>query len=365
MRDNGDVRIRWRDFEFPNRVILDPETKSDTYGKFTAEPFERGFGSTIGNSLRRILISSIEGVGVKNVRIDGVEHELTTVPGVKEDVPEIISNIKQIVLDLDKNQDQRTLHIDVSQQGIVKAGHIQPDPAVEIVNPDLHIATLAEDTEFKVEMDVERGRGYVNREKRSDQNGEIGNIPVDSLFSPIRRVRYDVEDTRVGERTDFDRLILEIWTDGSITPEQALIEASKILRKHLNPFVKYFEVEQRLLQESRKKAQAWKEQKQKSDLKEILQRDIEELDVHQRTINALKDDGYKTIEDVASDDEDTLLEVRNFGGTSLEEVKNALEVLGLEVDMDLSEVYGGKQPFFEAQQEAEEEETAAAGEEEE
>ena len=366
MNTNEDVRIRWRDFEFPNRVILDQETKSNTYGKFTAEPFERGFGSTIGNSLRRILISAIEGIGVKNVRIEGVDHELSTIPGVKEDVPEIISNIKQLVLDLDENQDSRTLEIDVSQQGIVKAGHIQPDPAVEIVNPDLHIATLVDDTELKVEFDIERGRGYLNREKRSDGNGEIGHIPTDALYSPIRRVRYDVEDTRVGERTDYDRLIMEVWTDGSITPEKALIEASKILRKHLNPFVHYFEIEQRLLQKNRKRAQAWKEQKKASDMKEILQRDIDELDVHTRTINALKDDDFESIEDVVRVDEDRLLDVRNFGGTSLEEVKTALEKLGLEVNMDLSEVYGGKKHYFEAKEgDNEEAETATTAEEEE
>ncbi len=351
--NNDDIRIRWRDFEFPNRVILDPETKSNTYGEFTAEPFERGFGNTLGNSLRRILISSIEGVGVTDVRISGVEHELTTIPGVREDVREIISNLKKLVLKLDENQDNRTLQIDVGEQGIIKAGHIQPDPAVEIVNPDQHIATLNEDTEFQVEFDIERGRGYEKREDHSSHNGEIGNIPVDSLYSPIRRVKYDVEDTRVGKRTDFDRLILEIWTDGSITPEKALIEASKILRKHLNPFVQYFEVEQRLMQQSKKKAQVWKERKQMSDLKETLEKDIEELDVHTRTRNVLEKADYNTIEDVVRADEDELMEVHNFGNSSLNEVKDALDVLGLEIGMDLSDVYGRKEPYFETNEEAE------------
>jgi len=294
-----------------------------------------------------------------------VDHELSSIPGVKEDVPEIISNIKQLVFDLDENQDSRTLEIDVSQQGIVKGGHVQPDPAVEVVNPDLHIATLVDNKDLNIEFDIERGRGYDNREKR-DQNGAIGNIPTDALFSPIRRVRYDVENTRVGKQTDFDRLIMEIWTDGSITPEKALIEASKILRKHLNPFVQYFEIEQRLLQKNRKRAQAWKEQKKTSDMKEVLQKDLEELELKTRTENALKDDGFETVEDVVRVDEDRLLEVRNFGQTSLEEVKTEVETLGLEINMDLSEVYGGKQHYLEAREENNEEpESATSGTEEE
>lgn len=342
-----ETRVRWRDFEFPNRVALDQESETSTYGKFTAEPFEEGFGNTIGNSLRRILLSSIEGVSPKNVRIEGVEHELSTIDGVREDVPQILSNIKQLVLNLEDSKDKHTIEIDVNREGVVEGRDVKADPAVDVVNPDQHIATLNEKVEFKAEIDIERGRGYLPREEHSE-NGEIGNIAVDSLFSPIRRVQYDVEDTRVGRTTDYDRLVMEIWTDGSISPENALTEAAKILRKHLNPFVQYFEIERRLEAKSQRQAEVREERQKISRVKEQLDKDLSELGISKRIQNVLEDNDYHTIEDIVRSSEDDLLEVHNFGSTSLDNVKDALEDLDLEIGMDLSEVYGGRETYFDS-----------------
>src|SRR5437879_5471771 len=234
------MRIRWRGLELPNRVVCDRGTLTDTYGRFSAEPFERGFGVTVGNSLRRILLSSLEGSAVTQVKIQGVQHEISTIPGVVEDVTDIILNVKSLVV---KNASElpQTIRIDRHERGVVTAANIIADEAVQIINPEHIIATLTDDVPFVVEMKVENGRGYRMAEENVQAEREIGVIPVDSSFSPVVRVKYEIEDTRVGQRTNYDKLLMEIWTNGTLTPQMALVEGAKILRKPLNPFIQYAE----------------------------------------------------------------------------------------------------------------------------
>src|SRR5918912_115380 len=234
------MRILWRGLELPNRVVSDRGTLTDTYGKFSVEPFERGFGITVGNSLRRILLSSLEGSAVTQVKIQGVQHEISTIPGVVEDVTDIILNIKSLVVKNASDQ-PRFLRIDRHEKGVVKAKDVITDPDVEIINQDQILATLTDDVPFVVEMKVENGRGYRMAEENVELEREIGVIPVDSSFSPVVRVKYEIEDTRVGQRTNYDKLVMEIWTNGTVSPQMALVEGAKILRKHLNPFIQYAE----------------------------------------------------------------------------------------------------------------------------
>jgi DNA-directed RNA polymerase subunit alpha len=238
------MRIRWRGLELPSRVVRDEQVSTDTYGKFTAEPFERGFGTTVGNSLRRILLSSLEGAAVTHIRLKGAEHEFSSLPGVMEDVTDIILNIKSLIVKSEAD-DSREVRVRATKAGAVTAGMIEGDPAITVVNKDLVIATLTEDVDFDMTLTVSKGRGYVTASENLADDGdeqEVGLIAVDSIYSPVTRVRYATEDARVGQKVDYDRLILEIWTNGTVTPEMALVEASKILRKHLNPFVQYFEL---------------------------------------------------------------------------------------------------------------------------
>src|SRR6266498_5373481 len=234
------MRIKWRGLELPNRVSSDRDTLSDTYGKFYAEPFERGFGVTVGNSLRRILLSSLEGSAVTRVKIQGVQHEITTIPGVVEDVTDIILNVKSLVVK-NTSESMRTIRIDRHERGVVKAADIITDEAVQIINPEHIIATLTDDVPFVMEMTVENGRGYRTADENAGKEREISVIPVDSSFSPVVRVKYDIEETRVGQKTNYDKLVMEIWTNGTLAPQMAIVEAAKILRKHLNPFVQYTE----------------------------------------------------------------------------------------------------------------------------
>src|SRR4051794_23890993 len=234
------MRIRWRGLELPNRVGSDRSTLTDTYGKFTAEPFERGFGVTVGNCLRRILLSSLEGSAVTRVKIQGVQHEISTIPGVVEDVTDIILNIKSLVVK-NSSEQPRVIRIERHERGVVTASSIITDEAVQIVNPEHIIATMTDDVPFVVEMTVENGRGYRTADENAGKEREIGVIPVDSSFSPVVRVKYEIEETRVGQRTNYDRLVMEIWTNGTIGPHLALVEGAKIMRKHLNPFIQYAE----------------------------------------------------------------------------------------------------------------------------
>src|SRR5881394_1709177 len=234
------MRVRWRGLELPNRVHSDRATVTDTYGKFYVEPFERGFGMTIGNSLRRILLSSLEGSAITKVKIQGVQHEISTITGVVEDVTDIILNIKSLVV---KNlSDQpKTIRIQKHEAGAVRGVDVQHDETVQIINPEHHIATLTSDVPFVMEMTVENGRGYRTADENAGKEREVGIIPVDSSFSPVVRVKYDIEETRVGQRTNYDKLVMEIWTNGTLNPHLALVEGAKILRKHLNPFIQYAE----------------------------------------------------------------------------------------------------------------------------
>jgi len=327
------MRIRWRGLELPNRVVSDRSTLTDTYGKFIAEPFERGFGVTVGNSLRRILLSSLEGSAVTRVKIQGVQHEISTIPGVVEDVTDIILNIKSLVVK-NASDSPRTLRIERHERGVVKAADIITDQDVEIINPDHIIATLTDDVPFVVEMRVENGRGYRMSEENVEQEREIGVIPVDSSFSPVVRVKHEIEDTRVGQRTNYDKLLMEIWTNGTVTPQMALVEGAKILRKHLNPFVQYAEPGPEISMEDRGELGAGGEQVD-VELERKLNMSLAELELSVRATNCLESEGITTVRDLVSRGDEELLEVRNFGETTLKEVKLKLEERGLQLGMKL------------------------------
>jgi len=339
------MRIRWRGFELPTRVVAEKSTLTPTYGKFVAEPFERGFGTTIGNSLRRILLSCLEGAAVTAVKIDGVLHEFSSIEGVYEDVAEILLNIKKLRFRLFADQPKR-LTLQASDKGEVLASAIQPDPEVEIVTPNLHIATLTAKVDLKIEMLVRKGRGYQTAEENAPAEQEIGLIPLDSVFSPVQRVRYRVEDTRVGRKTNYDRLITEVWTDGSVSPEIALVEAAKIMRRHLDPFVYYFELGQEVIEEKLtpiEKRMEWVKAKAAQELGAKLKMPIEELELSARAVNCLRGENIRTIGDLVQRTEADLLELKNLGKTSVEDIKGKLAALELKLGMDLSEPLTGEQ----------------------
>jgi DNA-directed RNA polymerase subunit alpha len=240
--------IKWRDFQLPKRLECDESTYTDTYGKFIAAPFEKGYGVTLGNSLRRILLSSIEGSAVTSIKIEGAQHEFSTIPGVVEDVPEVILNIKSLILN-SHSKIPKTISIKKNSKGEVKAKDIHLHETVEIINPDLHIATLTKEAKFHIEMEVSRGRGYVPAELNKREDKTVGVIPIDSIFTPVRKVNFYVENTRVGQRTDYDKLILDIWTNGAITPKDALLYASNILQRHLDIFVNFGQLPEEFIEE--------------------------------------------------------------------------------------------------------------------
>ena len=330
------MRIRWRSFELPSRVLLDESTSSDSYGRFVVEPFERGFGTTIGNGLRRVLLSSIEGTAVTMVMIDGVVHEFSTIPGVLEDVTQIILNIKKLRVQMHTDAPS-TLRIDVATKGDITAASIETDHNVEVVNTDLKIATLTDDVRFHCEIQVKKGRGYVTSDDNVSEDMEVGVIPVDSIFSPVYRVRYAIENTRVGKFTNYDRLVLEIWTDGSVSPEMALVEASKIYRKHLNPFVQYFEMKEDLAVEGGVLAPEGDETAKRREMDDLLSKSVDMLDLSVRSKNCLDSENILTIRELVIMSEQELLKVRNFGKTSLKEVKNKLSALGLGLGLPVEE----------------------------
>lgn len=333
------MRIRWRNLELPSRLVCHQDSKTGSYGLFEAEPFERGYGITVGNSLRRVLLSSIEGTAVTSVKIDGVKHEFSTIPGVVEDVADIMLNVKQLKVKLLGNS-PKTLRIDVAKKGDVTAADITPESDVEIANPSMLIATLSKERSFKMEMEVRRGRGYVTAEENTSENSEIGMIPVDSIFSPVLRVKYRSENTRVGKMTDYDKLLIEIWTDGTVTPEHALVEASKILRKHLNPFVQYFDLGAEVQKDKSREEEQKKSEIEAQEMQDKLDKPITELDFSARASNCLKTEGIETVRDLVSITEEQMLEFKNFGKTSLKEVKKKLSDLGLDLGMDLKVMKG-------------------------
>ena len=331
------MRIRWRGLELPSRVVPDQDTLTDTYGLFIAEPFERGFGTTIGNSLRRILLSSLEGSAITEARIRGVQHEFTTIPGVVEDVTDICLNFKSLIVD-NQNPTTRTIRIEKESAGVVTGGDVETDGQVDVINTDLVLATLTDNVPFHVELTVENGRGYMPADDRGELEPEIGVIPLDATFSPVIRVRYKIEETRVGQRTNYDRLLLEIWTNGVVTPEMALIEAAKILRKHLNPFITYREPGPEVSPDNALQGMAELIGYGPVDLEleETLNKSLAELNLSVRATNCLESEGITTVRDLVGRSEDELLTVRNFGETTLVEVRERLETLGLRMGMKVA-----------------------------
>ena len=307
------------EFERPNIKCLEIDNDSN-YAKFVCEPLERGYGITIGNSLRRILLSSLPGSAITSVKIDGVLHEFSTIPNVVEDVPEIVINLKQVRLKLDQNE-EKTLRIDVRKPGEVKAGDIITDGTVEILNPDLHIATVSEGGTLKMELTADMGRGYNNAEKNKKPDQAIGVLPIDSIYTPVKKVNYVIENTRVGQRVDYDKLTIEVWTDGSLKPYEALSLAAKVMTGHLELFID--------LSETAKNTQVMVE-KEENKKERVLEMSIEDLELSVRSFNCLKRAAIATVEDLTNKTEADMMKVRNLGKKSLDEVTNKLHALGLD-----------------------------------
>jgi DNA-directed RNA polymerase subunit alpha len=309
---------------------------SDKYGRFFIEPFERGFGTTIGNSLRRILLSSLEGSAVTSIKIAGVDHEFSSIKGVMEDVTDIVLNVKSIVVRL-HDSGPKTMTVSANKAGPVTAGDIVADPAIEVLNKSLVLATLTEAVAFKMEMVVENGRGYVPASERiadADRfDQEIGRVMLDAVYSPVTRVRYVTEDTRVGQRTNYDKLILEIWTNGTVSPEMALVESAKILRKHVNPFVQYFELGDETVTSSQIAEAAPAEQAVDEAVAQKLNMPIQELELSVRASNCLDSAKIETVGQLVKMTDADLLKIRSFGKTSLREVKRKLADIGLSLTM--------------------------------
>jgi DNA-directed RNA polymerase subunit alpha len=315
----------WRDLIKPRRMEIDPETLSQTYAKFVAEPLERGFGTTLGNSLRRVLLSSLQGAAITSVKIEGVEHEFTTVPEVTEDVTDIVLNLKEVLLRMHTNE-QKTLRIEVEGPKEVKAGDIIADDQVEILNPGHHICTLSEGGKLRMEMTCRRGRGYVPAVNNKNPGDPIGTIPIDALFSPIRKVNYQVTNARVGQVTDYDKLSLEVWTAGSVTPQDAVAYAAKIIKEQLTVFINFDETEEPVIAEA---------PKEEAKLNENLFRSVDELELSVRSANCLQQANIKTIGDLVQRTEAEMLKTKNFGRKSLKEIKEILAEMGLSLGMKL------------------------------
>ena len=307
------------EFERPNIECIKIDDENN-YSKFVCEPLERGYGVTIGNSLRRILLSSLPGCSLTSVKINGVLHEFSSVPNVVEDVPEIIVNLKNVRLKFD-GQEEKVLHLDFKGEGEVTAGDLQTDGTVEILNPDLHIATVSEGGHLVMELTANRGRGYVSADKSKEDNQNISVLPIDAIYTPVKKVNYQIENTRVGQMVDLDRLIIEVWTDGSLKPYEALSLAAKILTGHLELFID--------LSEATKNTKIMIE-KEENKKERILEKSIEELELSVRSFNCLKRAGISTVEDLANKTESDMMKVRNLGKKSLDEVINKLHALGLD-----------------------------------
>jgi DNA-directed RNA polymerase subunit alpha len=320
--------------QMPQGVERDETTYSNTHGKFVIQPLERGFGATIGNALRRVLLSSLQGAAITHLRIDGVQHEFSTIPGVVEDVSEIVLNLKQVRLKLLNKKPDRIL-IQLKGPCDFKAGDIQKSsPDLEVLNPELRIATLNKSAELKVELRIGRGRGYVPAEENIMPDQPIGTIAVDAIFNPIRKVTYIVENTRVGHKTDYERMILELWTDGSITPDDALTYAGKILKDHIELFIS-FDVET-------EKEDVPEVDEEAIRIRKLLKMNVDELELSVRSHNCLKAANIQTIGDLVSRDEQEMLKFRNFGRKSLQELAKILEEKGLHFGMDVGKYMKGE-----------------------
>ncbi len=318
--------IRLGRFEMPRQIVKDEAEATETYAKYIAEPFEAGYGRTIGNSLRRVLLSSLEGAAIASIKIEGALHEFCNLPGVVEDVTDIVLNFKGVLLKM-YTREPRKLKISVKGPGEVTAGNIQTDGSIEVLNPDHHIATLDKDGKFEAELEIKVGRGYCPADWNKKEEQIIGLIPIDSLFSPVRRVKYAVENTRVGRRTDYDKLVLEIWTDGRISPDEALTLSAAILRHHLDVFVSYDKdlVE---FEESEKQIDPERE-----ELRKKLSISVNEIELSVRAANCLNNANITTVGELAQKTESEMLKYRNFGKKSLNEIKQKLSELGLTLGM--------------------------------
>ncbi len=318
------MQKNWRSLMRSKRIEVDEKTHTQFYGEFTCQPLERGFGITLGNSLRRVLLSSIQGAAIVSVKIDGVLHEYSTIPGVKDDTTDLILNLKGIRLKLYEDG-PRVVHIDASREGVITAGDIITDATVEIMNPDHYITTLSADAVFKVEMVVKMGRSYVPAKKERDLDQPEGTINIDTLFSPIKKVNYTVTHARVGQVTDYDRLIIEVWTDGSILPEDAIAYSAKILKEQLNVFINFEEEEE--------EQEEHKEIEEKEKINDNLHRSVDELELSVRSANCLKNAGITLIGELVQKTETEMLKTKNFGRKSLSEIKEILTEMGLGLGM--------------------------------
>lgn len=324
--------MEWKGFCKPKRLEFEKETLTKTYGKFFAEPFERGFGLTIGNSLRRVLLSSLQGAAVTSVKFGEVLHEFSSMPGVVEDTTDIILNLKGLLLNL-HTEEPKKVYIKAEGEREVKASDIIADPTVEILNPDLHIATLNHDGKLEMEMEVKLGRGYVPAEKNKEEGQPIGVIPIDAIFSPIKKVNFHVENARVGQATDYDKLILEIWTNGGVEPENALAYAAKILKDHLTIFINFEE-------EPEVESPGVDEAKEK--IRQNLMRSVNELELSVRSYNCLKNADIKSIIDLVRKTDVEMLKTKNFGRKSLNEIKEILSEMGLTLGMNVDEYFSSE-----------------------
>jgi len=326
--------VKLRNFEMPKRLACDESKLTATYGKFTAEPFERGYGMTVGNALRRVLISSIEGTAVTSVKIGGAQHEFSTIKNVVEDVPQIILNIKKLILKSHFKK-PKPMFLKVDKKGDITAKDLKVDETVQIVNPNFRIATLSKKAKLEMELEVSRGRGYVPAERNKKENQPIGVIPIDSVFSPVKRVNFTVENTRVGQITDYDKLILELWTNGSVDPKEALLYASNILQRHLDIFVEYGQLPEEITEEV--------ESTEEKVFAEKLNMPITELELSVRSSNCLKDAKIKSIGELVKKSEMEMLKYRNFGKKSLTEINKILQEMGLSLGMKMDRKEKAKQ----------------------
>jgi len=323
----------WKGFQRPKRLECDLESLTPIYGRFYAQPFERGFGTTIGNAMRRVLLSSIEGAAITAVKIEGVLHEFTSIPGVVEDTIDLILNLKQIPLKLNVSHAE-TIFLRAEGAGEVKAGSIETNPNVEILDPEVHIATLSEEGRLSMEMRVKPGRGYVPADRNFDTDLSIGFIPIDSLHSPVKKVNYTVEDARLGQTTDYDKLTVEVWTNGAVQPQNAVALASKLLKDHLSIFINFEETPEMDEEEV---------DREKDRMRENLMRSIEELELSVRSYNCLKNADIKTIADLVQRTEAEMLKTKNFGRKSLNEIKELLAEMGLSLGMKVDHILKPKE----------------------
>lgn len=316
----------FKGFQKPKRVVPQAESLTERYGLFTAQPFERGFGTTIGNALRRILLSSIEGAAITAVRIEGVPHEFSPIPGVVEDATDIILNLKQVPFKM-SGEGSRTVRLRVDQQGEVLSGMIETGPDVEVLDRNLHIAHVSAGGKLDIEMRLKIGRGYISRDRNYDEDLALGYIPIDSVHSPVRKVKYTVEAARLGQMTDYDKLILEVWTNGAILPQDAVGMAAKLLKDHMTIFINFEEVSEAVPEEMVERAP--------SAVNEVLNRSVEELELSVRSYNCLKNANIQTIGDLVQKTESEMLRTKNFGRKSLNEIREILSGLGLSFGMKI------------------------------